>query len=630
MTACTLTFTIQKGDQQKKMNVDGAAVNSDRTLEEALQTEVDIIEDLPLIENSPIECVQSSPTSSSAAPLEAEDAPVPTQLQCEDNPGAIATTNLKGSSVPTPVGRKTSNSRRSFTTEFKLECVEHAERTKNKTGTARKFDVNRRRVQEWCTQKEKLMAVPKQKKRLSSGKRQGVAENNSDDIPAGGEPTNSDPRTGNVVDPKASETPIIRAMQSIDSLTPDAIMDSIVRGHSVADLSILPASMIKMVQDLSAEVASQNAKASMESMLRETSLEMFIQKGMGSSPRDADAGVLVPELQGGVGMPGQQCSATGEAQAGTIPVIVADEAMETDQLQQQAASSSAPVTEMPLPGPMMDVTVQTAILDALVQVATSMQMTANDLLQSLTVPTSVNSSQQPSMDGASSPTDVTNETPLELNSDCLEESQDHSTPSSPLVGVPEATILQEALQSEETPISSANTVHSSATQTMSSLRTRVKKYYTVDFKLDCVACAESSSKCAAARRFNVDRRRVQDWSTQKKKLLHLKSISSVESKPDESDIEERLAAVVKQHLESGKPLTRKMVKDEALKLFRECGNTAFIPNVGWVARFMIRNDISLINSGLSHAQSLPSAATSEVGNDSDSEYNVTDNTCTDS
>lgn len=630
------------------------AVNSNETLE-VLETEVTM---LPLMENTPLECVLSisSPISSSAAPLQEASqttgVPVPTLIE-DDDPAPTAT-DLTDGSVSTPAGDGTKDSakktdnvmktpprlnvRRSFTTEFKLECVEHAERTRNKTATARKFNVNRRRVQEWCTQKEKLMGVPKQQKRLNGGK-QSVCENKSDDALIGGKLTVSDPSTSNVVvnqEPKTSEAPLIRAMQSIDTLTPDAIMESIVRGLSVADLSILPASMIKMVQDLSAEVASQDVKASMESMLRETSLEMFLQKGMDNSPRDAQADILVPELQGGVGMSDQPSSAAGQVQiarSNVAPIILADEAMETDQPQQQAqkvaaegvvTNSSAPPPEMPLP--VMDVNVQTAILDALIQVATSMQMTANDLLQSLTVPTNVTSSQQPSADIASNPTAATIETPLELNSENLEESQDHDVPSSPLVSiVPEATSLREVL-SEQTPISSTNTVLSSATQPMSSLRTKVKKYYTVDFKLDCVAYAESNSKCAAARHFNVDRRRVQDWCTQKMKLLHLRSLSSVEKTPDESGIEERLAALVKQHLDSGKPLTRKTVKDEAVKLFRECGNMTFIPNVGWVARFMIRNDISLITSGLSQYQQ-PSAATSE---DSDSEYNVTNSTCIDS
>lgn len=609
---------------------------------EAFETEMTIVDDLPPVENenSAIECVSQAPASS-AAPLEltqTPDAPVPMY----DSPA------ISSSPVSSVAGGKARNTprqstRRSFTTEFKLECIEHAERTKNKTGTARKFNVNRRRIQEWCTQKEKLMGVPKQQKRLSGVKRQSVSDDKAGDVFTGGKPNADAPGSAStdvvsqeLIDGqglKAIVTPSTRPMEGIEALTPDAIVESIVRGLSLADLSLLPASMLRMIHDLSAEVASQDARNSMESMLQETSMDnMLTQKGVDVLPsqpvtqevpagRDLQATTLAAGLQEASL---QRSSVGGGVRPDSIPAAVAVEAMDTENQQtggvatERSVAISTPMAETPFA--MMDVTDQTAMLDTLMQVATSMQVTANDLLQSMTVP----AGDQPAVHSTSL-TDVTaaarETTPvtIELNSEVAKENKVLSNiPSSPTGSVePPGTTLEEGTVMEEAPsedpVSSAFT---SATKSMASLRTKVKKYYTVDFKLDCVTYAELNSKCAAARHFNVDRRRVQDWCSQKKKLLHLSSISTVERRPDETGIEEQLAAVVKQQLESGKPLTRRMVKDEAVKIFRVHGNATHIPSTGWVAKFMIRNNISLVPS----TRSLPSANTTEVAEDSVGEF----------
>ena len=640
---------------------------------EVFETEVPAADDLPRVESSPaIECVLSSST----APLVESDAPVPTdtvELVRASSPSFATTIGVLSTPATGDRGKKAPPTRRSFTTKFKLECVEHAERTKNKTGTARKFNVDRRRIQEWCSQKDKLLGLPHDQKR---GKREGVGGKVEDTLPNDDKVVNTSVLDVVNKELKAAETPLVC---SINTLAPDAVIDSVVRGLTASDT--LPATMMRLIQDISADLASQDNKATMDSMLRETSMEMLVQMGARASQqeggngtkdvsstdsmkmlvergassgesgdgtkdaelvpepsiemlvrraaevengaKDSSTAVLVPELQD---VSDQLRTEDGMSKPDAMPVNVDVEAMETGELQQQAIaasaeergvmSPSASIAESPFST--MDVGIQSAILDALMQVATSIQVTANDMLQTLASPTSVSSKMQQPTTTTTSSIVSPKETTALVNPVAVEElmPEDLSSvlPSAGPVVVPKAKTLRDV---EEAPVSGSNPVISSATQSMIALRSKVKKYYTIDFKLECVAYAESHSKCAAARHFKVDRRRVQDWCSQKKSLLHIHSMTSVEKMPDESDIEKQLAAVVKEKLGSRKTLTRKMVKDEALRLFREHGNNTYIPSVGWVAKFLIRNNISLVSQPLfndqlveaaKHSRSCPSSA----------------------
>lgn len=191
---------------------------------EVFETEVAVVDSLPRVGGSPpIECVLSSST----APLVESDAPVPTDSDRVRDPSPSFATTIGVLSTPeTEETNKKAhprpNTRRSFTTKFKLECVEHAERTKNKTGTARKFNVDRRRIQEWCSQKDKLLGLPQDQKR---GKRESVGGKVDDTPPVSGEAVNTSVPA--VVDEelKTAETPLAR---SINMLAPDTVMDSVV------------------------------------------------------------------------------------------------------------------------------------------------------------------------------------------------------------------------------------------------------------------------------------------------------------------------------------------------------------------------------------------------------------------
>ena len=66
-------------------------------------------------------------------------------------------------SVPSSCGRK-----RSYTVAFKLGVAEYAEKH-SKRETSQVFCVDRKRVQEWCKQKEDLSKTSKAVKRLGGG-----------------------------------------------------------------------------------------------------------------------------------------------------------------------------------------------------------------------------------------------------------------------------------------------------------------------------------------------------------------------------------------------------------------------------------------------------------------------------
>lgn len=57
------------------------------------------------------------------------------------------------------------------------------------------------------------------------------------------------------------------------------------------------------------------------------------------------------------------------------------------------------------------------------------------------------------------------------------------------------------------------------------LLSKKKKSYTVDFKLEVVEFSRNFSPSEAGKRFNVDRRRIRDWTHQEDKLKELRSVT---------------------------------------------------------------------------------------------------------
>ena len=542
---------------------------------------------------------------------------------------AVVTSEIKEvtqeDNIQQPPPKPATRIKRSFTTQFKLDCVEHAERTKNKTETARVFNVNRRRVQEWCMQKEKLLAIPKQQKRLSGGgRRQATLDVPSDAQKASDSIRNeifegvSNPallamaRTALKLEtPPESEFSKAKALLEAThihpvpniTLTDASIIDTIVRNLSAdpvvrnlsADPSVLlSASVLKAIQDLTSEASSQETKTS---AIHDTSIEALMQKGtdkaLGETPMDVSMG-------DGASIDSSQATQTTSGLEGIIPddravssqqdAIIQESNLGTESLNTmsvegtpvgvavenikstlgtavQGTDGTSVQDPSVVQGNPLDVTVQAAMLDILMQIASSA------------------SSMQSSLGGSS-------------QSESMETSLSVTTDEPPSITVPAHTNDNVVtVMTDKMPLSSPIEVSTTP-------RSKVKKVYSVEFKLECVAHAESTSKCAAARQFNVDRRRVQDWCSQKEKLKELLSNQKKQAqgggrRPIDIDVEKQLATWIKQQQEVGERLNRKMVGDKAVQLYQEKGSPGFSASSGWVAKFMIRNGISLVSSTVS-------------------------------
>lgn len=696
----------------------------------------------------PHECVVRIPSPTGELQQEAEaeeqheqtpttNAPVPTVVAADEPPSTTTITATFLSKLPQRSRRQ--NLRRSFTTEFKLECVEHAERTKNKTETARVFNVNRRRVQEWCMQKEKLMAIPKEQKRLSGGGRKPSEKPSKEEAPKtvpgpdllcevasivvapppdklGGSDDAAQPgasTTGSVDMPAAVPTepeagrcesglPQVSPVRGVGGVVPDSVVESIVRSLSSSDPSLLSPSLLKIIQDLSSEAMSHDARSAIvrdmaagmllaplkvaesdrtplpegpvggEAVVEgrdittqepldviKTSAEQHGGGEGGGRGEEVDVVMAVAEDEGHHhnGAKGDRGVAVGVADGLREGGVVMEDEDEERVLEpaksMQAALELSEVlhtpttnaTLAPALGTMPDLVAQSAtILEALMQVATSLHTTPADTLQSLGLPLTPTTTTTPSTNSTSTlaqqPPSLTTPPPatqpslaMEIDPAAIlqklqetnfvgEEGEARaSVPAEPGVLMEEGGEGGGAVASSENKVSPSG---DGGSKPAGRVRSKVKKVYSLDFKLECVAHAEATSKCAAARQFKVDRRRVQDWCSQKQKLLHLKCATTEAKKAPDLVVEEQLAAWVRDQREAGRALTRRMVADEAARLFQETGNAEFTATVGWVAKFMIRNGISLLSTHLSPMQQLTPPPSSTVKSEVDADTSEMD------
>lgn len=479
--------------------------------------------------------------------------------------------------------------KRSFTTEFKLECVEHAEKTKNKTKTARIFNVNRRRVQEWCSQKEKLMSVPKQQKRLGGGGRRQVSVDTSS---KGGHTEGGKAKAEKSLSRKSELDKEV--LKDLSSSMPANVMDPtlfecIARSLSNIDQSVLPASMVKMLQEWS-ELTSQDGKSLSEESVAEGAMHMadVLQTRTDSSPSSQflvmkateDGNLMEPPMnvktegEGSPDLESQQSTSANQQW-----VVATESALGTktrhESMNIKGPNGISDVNKPVIGTNMTDVVNETLHMDSSIN-----QVDESNNMSSLTPENELESNVPVAILDAL--IEVAQMTPVD-QSTAMEASSTLTSGQQPVTSVSNGTVGG-TVKIEDIP--------STAT------RPRVKKCYTLEFKLECIAHAESTSKCAAARQFNVDRRRVQDWCSQKEKLQKLvggQHILRGARERMDMDVEKQLAAWVKQQQEAGIHLTRKMVGDEATRMYHEKGDLEFLSSIGWVAKFMVRNNISLVS-----------------------------------
>src|SRR6185437_15494925 len=96
--------------------------------------------------------------------------------------------------------------------------------------------------------------------------------------------------------------------------------------------------------------------------------------------------------------------------------------------------------------------------------------------------------------------------------------------------------------------------------------------YTIAFKLEAIKYAEDSSNRRAAKFYNIDRKRVQEWRKQKKELEPVKNKEQVRAlkgrgrKAKYPALENELLDYIKQRREEKQAVTMFMIRNKAKEL----------------------------------------------------------------
>ena len=150
-------------------------------------------------------------------------------------------------------------------------------------------------------------------------------------------------------------------------------------------------------------------------------------------------------------------------------------------------------------------------------------------------------------------------------------------------------------------------------------QTATSKSYTVTFKLQVVREAKLTTQRSAARHFGVDRKQVRAWMSNEDKLLGCprtrRRLDGAGCKPAISEeLEEELLQWLRQLRSARQRVTRKMLMNEASRLYRvHNGDGHFIASEGWLRRFMRRKQITLRRRTIV-SQRLPSELASKISN----------------
>ena len=113
---------------------------------------------------------------------------------------------------------------------------------------------------------------------------------------------------------------------------------------------------------------------------------------------------------------------------------------------------------------------------------------------------------------------------------------------------------------------------------------------------------ECKSNYKAAKKFNVDRKRIREWQANQSKLesasCKRKRLAGAGRKPFDLDIEEVLLEWVHERRSNGFRVSRKMIRSKARFLFEEkCKEMelppTFTASIGWVQKFMTRHELCI-------------------------------------
>ena len=126
--------------------------------------------------------------------------------------------------------------------------------------------------------------------------------------------------------------------------------------------------------------------------------------------------------------------------------------------------------------------------------------------------------------------------------------------------------------------------------------------YSTEYKLEAIKFAEESKSISrAAKKFNVDHKRICEWQSTKAKLLAVdnkrKRLEGGGRKPFDVGLEDELLEWVHEQRSSGLCVSRKMISHKALAIHEQKCKAAqlspsFIASNSWVQKFMGRNGLS--------------------------------------
>ena len=126
--------------------------------------------------------------------------------------------------------------------------------------------------------------------------------------------------------------------------------------------------------------------------------------------------------------------------------------------------------------------------------------------------------------------------------------------------------------------------------------------YPTEYKLEAIKFAEESKSISrAAKKFNVDRKRIREWQSAKAKLQAAvnkrKRLEGGGRKPFDVGLEDELLEWVHERRSSGLRVSRKMISPKARAIHEQCKaaqlSPSFIASNGWGQKFMARNGLSV-------------------------------------
>jgi transposase-like protein len=123
--------------------------------------------------------------------------------------------------------------------------------------------------------------------------------------------------------------------------------------------------------------------------------------------------------------------------------------------------------------------------------------------------------------------------------------------------------------------------------------------YDAAFKLKVIELAEANNNCAAARKFVVNEKQVQEWRKSKAALEKMPKSKKVRRTGIASflELEKELSDFVSERRQNGYIVTQTAIRLRAMQMAKNdkytLTDSKFVASAGWCSRFMNRNGFCL-------------------------------------